>query len=537
MSAIGNWEPDHGLPNTLHDLLKEVEINNSYTNKDTTEQLQTSLESSYAYLHRLQSTMVPYHRFDYQTREYLLNTTESDIQDGLKYYGDILLKLEQEEPRNEEEITRIKEIIADFGEVRFGDFFLDKKRRVCVEVPFDIVPISARTRFRTSDLYDRELTMLEIASNSIMFETIPVVSIDSYIHFDILVKPIEKGTRIILNGLRPADIYENDTTHKFHETIIQFIPNSDYRELQVERNILTTEYKIPSTEFPDWNMYMSSMIGKTGILFADISGAVTKFRSELVECRMDSDGIQILPSERLIRDLEKEKGGLTFHFIFFFNLRKHMSYQNDGVIMSAKYAEYLEDNPDPIFHIESNFYVLLDKDGNPYSMPIPKKNVMIHKHCMTEDELSYTVPRFDVKAIDYYPNIYQASDGEIDEMSIYTVYYFYYEDVDRKYTPLHDFYYTFLQNHYDKSVEEILNIIYFEDESRLIDKDGTVMDEEVFAGFYDLLVKMLRYEDYNYNYNIVDFHHDYHGDDIPLQYKIAKMREFVRADYRVYKIM
>lgn len=533
MSAIGDWESDYGLPNTLHNILKEVEINNSYTNEDMTSQLQTSLESSYAYLHRLQYTMVPYHRFDYQTREYLLNTTESDIQDGLKYYGDILLKLEQETPRNESEILKIKEILADFGEVRFGDFFLDKRRRVCMEVPFDIVPISARTRFRTSQWYDKELSMEELASNSIMFETIPVISIDSYIYFDILVKPIEKGTRIIFRGLLPRDIYESDGRHKFHETIIQFIPNADYKEIQIPRNKLTSDYLIPYTEFSDWNMYMSSMIGKTGILFTDVVGSITKLRSEMIECRMTNEGIYITPSNRLIQDLEKETGNLTFHFTFFFNLHKHTFYQNDAKIPCVKYVDFEDDNPEPIFHIESKFFVLMNNDGTPYSMPIPRKNIIIHNNYENEDGVTYKGPQFNTNTKDYYPNIYQVSSGTMTEDSNYTVYYFYYEDENRKHTPIHDFYYKFLQNHYNKSIEEILNIVYFKDESRLTDKDGVVMDEEVFAGFYDLFIKMIQYEDYNYNYNIVDFYHDYTGDDIPLQYKIAKMREFVRADYKV----
>jgi hypothetical protein len=42
---------------------------------------------------------------------------------------------------------------------------------------------------------------------------------------------------------------------------------------------------------------------------------------------------------------------------------------------------------------------------------------------------------------------------------------------------------------------------------------------------------MMEYCDYKYLYGTPDFMTQYVGDDIPLQYKIARMNEFIKADW------
>ena len=101
MASISHdWPRDRDLPQTLQSLLNETIINNSFDNKDTTDQLIHTMESAYAHLYRYQKDTVPFADFHYQTREYLLTTTYNDIQSGLKRYGDELMELEKENPKD-----------------------------------------------------------------------------------------------------------------------------------------------------------------------------------------------------------------------------------------------------------------------------------------------------------------------------------------------------------------------------------------------------------------------------------------------------
>ena len=504
MNAIADWKYQENLPNTLHELLKEVEINNSYTNLDMTSQLHSSLESSYAYLRRLQYTLVPYQRFEYRTRDFLMEITENSKEKDLKYYTEKLNTLKTEDPENIEEIGLVESEIEKLTQILFGDFYLDKYRRVCMEVPFNIVTPASRNRFRNSAYYEKELTLDEISSNSNLFETIPTILIDSFTEFDILVRPMEKGTRFIFNNMNPTDIYDKYGSQIFHETIVQFVPNGFYTNIKLDPEKIVDNV-IPYSEIADWNIFLISCSGKEGIPFIGIETGERTTRSTLLECTIVDEGLYIHLDNRTTKLLEREGYTLSIHLLFIPHIHRHTFYSNNGVVLAHRYIAETSDGGYTDI-TESEFFVPSDGDGNPYSMPIPTKNIIISKEM---EDAFYPVYGITVK--DYYPNMYQVIDPDILYGDKYIVYYFYYEDRDRKYTPLHDFYYDYLKNHYDKSIEEIINILYFQEESSRMYKNG----EEMNSDWY------------------VEFCHTYDGDDIPLQYKIARMRAFIRGDYHI----
>lgn len=526
MNAIADWEYQEDLPNTLHEILKEVEINNSYTNPDMTSQLHASLESSYAYLRRLQYTMVPYQRFEYQTREFLMEITENSKEKDLKYYTEELARLKEEEPENIEDIEKIEASIEKFTQILCGDFYLDKYRRVCMEVPFNMVSAPCRNRFRNSIYYDKELTLEEISTNSNLFETIPMVLIDSFTAFDILIKPMEKGTRFIFNSMNPVDIYDKYGSQIFHETIVQFVPNGFYTSIELNPEKIVDNI-IPHSEIPNWNIFLMECSGKEGIPFIGIETQKRTTKTTLLECTIVDDGLYVHMDERTAELLEREGYTLSIHLVFISHIHRHDFYTNKGILGTHSYDTKSSDD-EYEHHIESDFFVPLNSDGNPYTMPIPSKNIIVSKRM----ENAY-YPMFGVTVKDYYPNMYQIIDSDMTEDDNYRIYYFYYEDRDRKYTPLHDFYYDYLKNHYEKSIEEIINMVYFQEESSHMYKSGEEMNSDWYAEFYDLFRKIIEYQDYNYIYGITDFCHTYDGDDIPLQYKISRMRAFIRGDYHV----
>ena len=118
---------------------------------------------------------------------------------------------------------------------------------------------------------------------------------------------------------------------------------------------------------------------------------------------------------------------------------------------------------------------------------------------------------------------------------------------DIKYTPLFDFYWIYLQSRFKNrySLVEVLNKIYFREPGYTINETISETEEnpdilklreldvDMLNTFYQLFEKMLSYKDYKYNYNMNDFIIDYTGEKIPLQYKIAKMTEFVKSDWKI----
>lgn len=534
MAPLKNWDPVLGLPDTLEKLLKETEINNSFRESAVTDTLKDTMESSYAYLYRMQRDSVNYSRFHFQTREYLLNTTYNDIQKGLKENGDKLMELEKSENPDLDEIARLKRILAEYGEVRFGDIYLDEKRRVCINIDHDIIAPEVKEKFRTSSYYRSYTNLVTLTQNKSLFREIPVAIIDGEVRTDIMVYPLEQGTKIVFTHMTAKDVYNRQESQIFHDTCIMCIPNTVIHFVTSSKNDLLTG-KISST--------IKSDKYKTGMYFMSIMGS--KKSTQLIPCEVSDMEITFVLDTKTKSLLESGDSEFTVSLIFFQDLHCYdFTMEADGTIPSKikvySSLEKYEEIP------ESKLFIPTI-DGSVTPMPIPEENVLVFKSVYNGTMVDHYEPVYQCGVNLYYPNIYQIDDPNQKIVDRYRVYFFYKDLNDIKYTPLFDFYWKYLRSRFKDryTMEEVLNKIYFREDGYLINE---LIDEnepnpdilnlrelsaDALESFYSLFEKMLEYQDYKYKYSTPDFISEYQGDNIPLQYKIARMMEFIKADWKV----
>lgn len=551
MASISNtWEVDKDLPKTLRELLEETEINNSFNNQDVTDHLIDTMETSYAYLYRFQKDSIPYKRFHYQTREYLLNTTYNDIQSGLTKYREELAELEKKEHPDMSRVEELKNLIADLGEVRFGDFYLDRERRMCVDIPYDMIDVTIRGIFRRSALYAKDLTLQEIFTNEKFFYRFPIVILDNEVRNDIWITPFEKGVRITFYNTKATDLYNKYESQFFHDINVMFVKNLFYHALVLNGSMLNSFKRNPTNIPFTWGDFQNkldvSMKDREGIIFCSLTFSSGK-SSVLLECQKTASGISLEMDEKTKGMIASESSEMTVFLIYFDMLHRHNffypSYTSGGDVPARKVM--IPGNDEYIESAESLIFIPLDKQNNPYKMPIPEDNFLIFKEVVDEDSSQYR-PEYNIGIKMYYPNLYQIADSSMVGDQKYRVYYFYKEEPTIQYTALSDFYLYYLQLHYNYryGIEELINMVYFKlpgynKNFYLIDEEGhdpdsspAVLEGDMLRDFYALFIKILQYRDYDYIYGTPDFLEYYVGDDVPLQYKIARMREFVRADHK-----
>ena len=548
MASIShNWPKDRDLPQTLQALLNETVINNSFDNKDTTDQLIHTMESAYAHLYRYQKDTVPFANFHYQTRKFLQNTTYNDIQNGIGRYTEELNRLDTEDPKNEARIAELKRLIADLGEIRFGDLFLDDYRRICVEVPYDMIDMSIREQFRRSPLYRKALSLSEIAENDKIFYRIPIVIFDHKVRTDVMIQPIEKGTRITFINTKANELYTTIDAQKFHDVQVMFVENIFFHQCIINGsnlNNLRREGSIIPFSLIDFQQKMENRIrNRDGILFCTIENS-KGIHTHLMECGVTTGGIGYDGNKLVMDMIAAETDHLVVTLWFCNHMHRHRYYDHQGDVPAYKLRDpSVEGGVRP-----AGGFFIPTEDQKPYKMPIPEDKILVMKKISSTDDpvgpYEYQ-PAFEAGVMMYYPNLYQITDNSMEYRDLYRVYYFYRDDSDMVYTPLCAYYAEYLKLHYNYkfTLEEIINMVYFrldgyDKNFYLIENhgatpDGTpgVVEGTALNQFYAVFEKFLAYMDYDYMYGTPDFMDDYIGEDIPLQYKIAKMREFVRADY------
>ena len=535
MAAVSDWDPITGLPATLEKLLEETEINNSFLESSTTEELLDVVESSYNNLYKMQDDAIKFEMFHYQTRQFLLDTTFNDIQLKLREYGDELVELERTGSDNIERINELKRLLADLGETRFGDLYIESnynRRDVCLNVPFDIVEIDNQLEFRQSDLHNKNISISDIIANKRMFNYIPIVIIDGVVKNNLLLKPIDQGTRFTFPDMNARDVYNTLTSQNFHDICVIFVDNDNTRFIEV------TKEQLLSGNIPFTRNYKHK-----GVEFISVYSASTRTGTRLIPTVYSEDGLTLSLTDTDRNNIESTGDDFTVVRWFFKDLKRFIFTSNSvrgEVTTGMKY--YYGDEREDVW--EGKFFIPVDDDGKYYELPIPEKNIFILKG--TD---GYNVPTYQCGVKLYYPNIYKIDDPNANEDSKYEVYYFYQDFDTIHYTPLFEFYWEYLQHRFKDGginigMEDVINKIYFRDEDAHINYSISVSEPDpsiatlrdpspiIVDEFYYLFDKMLEYMDYRYLYGTPDFFTYYEGEEIPLQYKIARMMEFVRSDWK-----
>ena len=178
---------------------------------------------------------------------------------------------------------------------------------------------------------------------------------------------------------------------------------------------------------------------------------------------------------------------------------------------------------------ETNLFILEEDNLKPFAMPIPIENLMIFKeHGDTgKGELIRNVDSVKM----YYPNIYQIIDPKMKPGDTYRIYYFYYKGYDLKYTPVHHFYYQFLDDIFKSPMEQIVNNIFWGNYDLGLYFNNDVNEVDAFEKIYQ---KILNYQYYHHQYAEIDFLFRYTQEEDnakkePVEYKDETMRDWIKV--------
>lgn len=546
MSSIGQWTPDKGLPNTLEGMLKETEINNTFKNSIVTEQLKESMESSYAYLYRHQQLASHYTRINYKTRDFLVNTTYSEKQDTIHDQSIILHELEKDPVKNADEIKKVKDIITKYTEIKYGDLYLDKKtKRVCCDVDYDIIMPDSRDRYVHSRFFGKELNLFDILQDKLTFIEAPILIFDGKLHTDISFKIHDKSMTFYLNSVSRYEIYRrNNGTQYPHEFCFMFFENSYIGEMKTK--LSSTDVNENGIKF-----YLSDLSNQKDLkdcLDTYKGSFICTYRYPYVKENINKVRVGSFmyltydPNTKLahadIDELSKKNlklndgAEITISVIFIRNFFRYESQNfDDNIITRVRKNMSTNDNGVDIYGQEYVSPILIptrDIEGTDfYNMPIPDSNTFVLCED-TEEGVSTFRPHNNLVSDIHYPNFHIIDDPDAENNSRYKMFYFYADDAEKEFTNLFLFFTDFVKRKSKFNLEKAINNIYtrFDDSGNVSSEDPTI---------YHFLNKILSYKDYEYFYGTPDFENYYTGDPIPVQYKAARMREFVRADWNILK--
>ena len=493
------------LTPSLKDVLSVAYPNNSFGLKALNRSLNYTLKNSFGYLYRLQRSLV-----EYEELHYFSNDVDS---------------------RNTEKLGRL---------------YLDKHLRACIDVEYDLIDVTERESYRRSKFYLQEFSFMDIINNPDIFKKVAIVIIDDQVIYNYKIKMVNGNTHIILPYKRNFVLKDernklNDKIiYKDHKVQIITVDNIYFHEFEsVKTNMVVSESEDPSVPYEDVTIYLPDSFrltgipdNVTGIFFASFLTQNTKeFKfneTSLVECQFENTSLKMKMPRSIRKELQKTTVPFKVHVMFFNDLYKYNFYTGKDYTTART-----EENCLNIARtICADLAVITKEDGDLYDTPIPVENFMI---LSTEPDAENTTLECNEDAIElHYPNIYQIVDRNIKENKQYQIYYFYKVQKGLKYTDLHYFYYDFLEFKFKQPLDQLVNDIYY-------DKiDYGDMNETAKTYFKDLFAKVFQETAYNHEYGDIDYTRKYlleeeNIDKRPKEYKIERMREFIRQDPWVLK--
>ena len=456
---------------SLEALLHEALINNTFSLSSVEKCLRYSLDNSFSYLYRLQRSLIGYEEFHFNTKK-------------------------------------------DTSEKNFGDMYLDKYGRVCINFDYDLVDMNARDKFRNSKFFMKEFTQKDIQDNQNLFSRSLLLMIDNQILFDFKIR-MDNGTTTIILPFKSKYLLTNEGDYVNHDVCIMVIPNVFFTQYITNKGMLAIQSPDQSsTHYIKKSSISLKRPESPGLYFAFIQKEEDLFASSFQEVEILENGdFHILCNDYADSIISGSSGNLIITLVFFKDLYKHVMY--DGNPITVK--------PVGLNDIESNLFVIQRDEMVPFAMPIPTENLLIMKQIRGNSELTGEwVPFVESEATLYYPNIYQIKDASMKNGDIYQVYYFYQKNYVLQYTPRFNFYYKYLSRRLDMNFEQALNCMYFGEV-----KDISSEDKDAFFGTFK---KLLGYEWYDHKYDLIDYVNDNSDTQEPTEYKVNRLKEFIADD-------
>ena len=403
--------------------LQEALTTNSFDIGSTDRTLRMALDHSFSYLYRLQRSMVDYEEYFYTTRNVV-------------------------------------------GNPDYGDMYVDKKGRVCINFGVSLIVSQFREKFRHSKWYKQEISYDELSKNRSMFVRLPIITIDGGILRNFKVQIFDTHFVAVLPYKKDflyEKKYNKEEGHHYyieHTCTLQVIKNGVSFEIKTNTSMI----KRNSYDGNLYNRLRMDYINNCGVevknKFKGSYFAVLYMNGDigtpLQDVDIDENGDFVINYDNsAIELLNNANKPITVRFFFFRNLVKHIGYR--GKLLPVREYEGA-----PL----SEIFIIQQDEAVQYDMPIPTENLMIFRINNSDIEPNGTYRTWNLisnmNATINYANIYKVID-EIEVGDSIRVYYFYEEGYDLSYEYMYNFYFRYLYHKFGGSIESIINALYFKD--------------------------------------------------------------------------
>ena len=407
------------------EFLRTALTNNTFDVDALDKALRMTLDNSFSYLYRLQRNMIPYEEYFYTTRN-------------------------------------IKE------QPDYGDLYLDKRERVCVNIPSELILTNAREKYRRSSLFKEEIPLSTLKTDHVTFGRFPVILFDDKVLRDFSVKIYDDYFTLITPFKRDFlytkkfDNTEWNYEYIEHTLSVQIINNTFYEDIVTNTGMLNKN----SFDGKSFDRIKASYLTSSGIslpneykgtMFAILFFEKNQLGTLPQEMRVNEDGDYIVYYDEETKELlSSYTGEVTIRFIFYRYLYRHRSYRYDDVDYTTSLIHIREKDE----NIQSELFLISDKDDKLYGMPVPTENLLIYKR---ENETNKVTHFPNENARISYPNIYRV-EKNVNLGDRLQVFYFYIPPYDLSYKYMYQFYYAYLKHKWSEySLEKIVNMLYFND--------------------------------------------------------------------------
>ena len=322
---------------------------------------------------------------------------------------------------------------------QIGNLYLDKWLYANFDIDYDVIHVYQREEYRRSEFYYRPYTIQDMMEHPEIFWKIPMVLIDNQVIWDFKMVSEKDCTRFILPFKRSfvlenfRDPETDEEVYKDHFIQVIVVDNIYYERVELNKSLIN--HKPISQTFSIPKEYLDSNIPtKQGSFFCSFHfpnalGNDYELGTTMIPLKDDGDSLVGELTDQQNIELRNFSRNFYISIVFMNRLIPHEFYFGGNV------TTINENN-------QGNLFVVQRDEMLPYECPVPVNNFMIFKKGVNDD--NWHLEKNNRMISLHYPNIYEVIDEEREEGDQYKIYYYYYNEIDFKYTVLFDFYFIFL---------------------------------------------------------------------------------------------
>ena len=568
---------EFNLSKNLQKLLQEALNNNSYDYSSMHLELKKTWENSFSYLYALQKSYIEYEEnFYYSNNDVnrnsshighlyldkrnramfdvdydLIHVTDREEYRTSKYYQK---EMDVQDVLNNPSIFKKVPIIIIDDQVLW-----DYRLRVTKDVTNIVLPF--KRNFVIEDKRNPNVNILQRGNSYTIKKDLSLTGTDATgdpLNLDILFLPakVVKVRNVIMDALRQGktiselndeidlllyDYYtideiddehitftavEDDIVYKEHKIQVLIVDNLYYKRYRMHKNNLglstadntiALRYTVLHDDYGVMVAPKQEGCYMVSFHFPNINGLGYELGTELIPAEKRDGYLYATISKSLADKLSNYDLTFFISIILIPRLKIHTFYTQRDYTTAEKITRT---------SLKTKLFVLEEENLKPYAMPIPVENMMIFREHDGQRQLIHNVDSVEM----FYPNIYRIKDEEMQLGDKYQIFYYYYDGYDLHYTPVHQFYYEFLDDTFKRPIEAILNGLYWNE----IDLKAYFTDAQA-ERFEKVFKKILLYKYYNHQYAEIDFLYRYtseegNDDKEPTEYKDETLRDWIKVE-------